>query len=165
MKTSMFYEITLEQRWHKIFSCDNNSTTENDQSNVVLVDVCVKKEEVYIEGILAAVVKDAQYQSSNGVTWFASTYDGRRGGGETRVGLSTLVIERMKWEEERVGWAGGNEGDRVKVERAEEYGGVGLWSKFGCFMLVERFVFKSMDGRIVLTYDFKHTHQIRCKWE
>ena len=31
MKKSMFSEVTvLEQRWNKIFACDNNSTKNND---------------------------------------------------------------------------------------------------------------------------------------
>ena len=76
-----------------------------------------------------------------------------------------LVVERMKWEEERVVGLDGDESSQGRVERVEEYGGVGRWSKFGCFVLVERFVFKRMDATILLTYDFNHTHQIRCKWE
>ncbi|CAB4295499.1 unnamed protein product [Prunus armeniaca] len=74
----------------------------------------------------------------------------------------------MKWEQGRVGWVGGNE-RRVRVERVEEFGGTGgRWKRFGCYVLVERFVLKrmSMNGSLaLLTYDFKHTHQIRSKWE
>ncbi|GFZ21476.1 hypothetical protein Acr_29g0006380 [Actinidia rufa] len=29
------------------------------------------------------------------------------------------------------------------------------WSRFGCYVLVERFVLRRMDGSVVLTYDFK----------
>ncbi|KAF3430976.1 hypothetical protein FNV43_RR25706 [Rhamnella rubrinervis] len=163
LKTSMFYEVTLEQRWQKIFSCDNYNSDHKGQSNVIHVDVCVEKEQVFIGGRFAAVVGDAKNAISDGVMWFTSREDNNR-----RVGLSMLVAERMKWEEERVGCRvglDGNESSQVKVERVEEYGGAGRWSKFGCFVLVERFVFKRMDATILLTYDFKHTHQIRCKWE
>nr|XP_048319117.1 uncharacterized protein LOC107428260 [Ziziphus jujuba var. spinosa] len=158
MKISMFYEVTLEQSWQKIFSCDNN---ENDRSNVVVVDVLVQKEEVFINGGRGATIGDA-ISVNNGVMWFANR---NSGGEERRVGLSVLVVERLKWEEERFGWVGGDE-KKVKVESAEEYGGKDIgWTKFGCFVLVERFVFKRLDGSIVLSYDFKHTHQIRSKWE
>lgn len=51
------------------------------------------------------------------------------------------------------------------MKRIEEFGGVGEWRKFGCYVLVERFVLKRMDGSLVLTYDFKHTHHVRTKWE
>ncbi|TQD75209.1 hypothetical protein C1H46_039250 [Malus baccata] len=47
----------------------------------------------------------------------------------------------------------------------EEFGGVYKWRKFGCYVLVERFVLKRMDGSLVLTYDFRHTHHIRSTWE
>jgi hypothetical protein len=51
------------------------------------------------------------------------------------------------------------------VKRVEEFGGDGGWKKFGCYVLVERFVLRRMDGSLVLTNDFKHTHQVRSKWE
>ncbi|CAN6727587.1 unnamed protein product [Malus baccata var. baccata] len=76
--------------------------------------------------------------------------------GETSVGLSMKVIERMKWEQERVGWVGGDE-RQVRVERVN------------CYVLVERFVLKRMSttgsAAGLLAYDFKQTHQIRSKWE
>ena len=57
---------------------------------------------------------------------------------------------------------------KVVVNRREEFDGVmdgGGWKRFGCYVLVERFVLRTMDGSVVLTYDFKHTHHIRSKWE
>ncbi|XP_048319119.1 uncharacterized protein LOC125418754 [Ziziphus jujuba] len=156
MKRSTFYEVILEQRWDKIFACDN---TEMTKTEVGFVDVIVQKEEVFIGGL----VGDGKNVISNGVMWFTPGSDGE--GKEKRVGLSMLVVERMKWEEERVGWKAGGEG-QVRLKSAVEFEGIDeYWTKFGCFVLVERFVFKRMDGSTVLTYDFKHTHQIRFKWE
>ncbi|KAL4303782.1 hypothetical protein GQ457_10G027810 [Hibiscus cannabinus] len=83
--------------------------------------------------------------------WFGSSMAG--------VGLSLVIVERMKWEEERSGWKGGHE----RLKKMEKNGGV--WNKFGCYVLVERFVLRRMDGSLVLTYDFKHTHVVRNKWE
>ena len=74
------------------------------------------------------------------------------------------VVERMKWEQERAGWVDGAE-KQVTVERREEFEGSSGWTKFGCYVLVERFVLKRMDKSIAIAFDFKHTHQIRCKWE
>lgn len=166
MKKSTFYEVTLEQRWDKIFACDNTDMMMTNK--VVNLDVFVEKEEVSIGGELASIVEDAS--TNNGEMWFRTRTSVGGGGGEEdeiRVGLSMLVVERMKWEEGRVGWIGGSDGEtQVRVERAEECREIGgHWSKFGCFVLVERFVFKRMDGSVMLTYDFNHAHQIRCKWE
>ncbi|KAK1389894.1 hypothetical protein POM88_018072 [Heracleum sosnowskyi] len=86
-------------------------------------------------------------------------------GEEVSKGLSSQIFERLKWEEDRVGWVGGDEKE-VSVTRVEEFkGGVEGWRKFGCYVLVERFVLKRMDGSLVMTYDFMHTHQLKCTWE
>ena len=70
----------------------------------------------------------------------------------------------MKREQVRVGCVGGNEHE-VKLEKIEESKGISGWKSFGCYLLVESFVLRRMDGSVVLNYDFKHTHQIKCKWE
>ncbi|KAJ4844810.1 hypothetical protein Tsubulata_033472 [Turnera subulata] len=93
----------------------------------------------------------------DGVMWF------RRG---NDVGLSLAIIERMKLEEENFGWAaGGTDKEKLRVKRMEEFGGIGGWKKFGCYVLVERFVLKRMGGSLVLTHEFRHTNQTRSKWE
>ncbi|KAJ0094778.1 hypothetical protein Patl1_16576 [Pistacia atlantica] len=154
IKNSMYYEMTLEQRWEQIFASENS----HNRENVVVVDVAVPTEVVSFGGVEG--VPDEK-NVVDGMMWFKSSINA---GGELSVGLSTLIIERMKWEEERFGWVGGNE-KQVRVKKVEEFGGVGEWRNFGCYVLVERFVLKRMDGSLVLTYDFKHTHQIRSKWE
>ena len=70
----------------------------------------------------------------------------------------------MKREQVRVGCVGGNEHEE-KLEKIEESKGISGWKSFGCYLLVESFVLRRMDGSVVLNYDFKHTHQIKCKWE
>ncbi|CAM8881696.1 unnamed protein product [Rhodiola kirilowii] len=83
---------------------------------------------------------------------------GQSGGG---IGLSVGLVERMKWEQSSAGWVdrgGGDEVIRVRVE--ERYG----WRRFGVYVLVERFVLKRMNGSLVLTHDFYHTHQKKTKW-
>ncbi|KAK7275119.1 hypothetical protein RIF29_16226 [Crotalaria pallida] len=154
MKKSVFYKLTLEQRWENIFSKENNSSGEDS----VFIDVVIQTEVVRVGG------RDAVWDENSvqdKVLWFKS-FD--EVGAETRVGLSLEIVERMKWEQERVGWIGGNE-RQLRLERVEEFGGHNKWKKFGCYVLVESFVLRRMDGKVVLTYDYKHTHQIRCKWE
>ncbi|KAL1807827.1 hypothetical protein ACET3Z_024817 [Daucus carota] len=154
MENSVFYEMTLEQRWEKIFECDYT-----DHGNVAMVDAVVPIESVLVGG------REAVWNKKNVVDnaiWFKNV--GSQGE-EVSVGLSLEIVERMKWEEERVGWAGGDERE-VRVNRVEEFrGDAEGWKKFGCYVLVESFVLKRMDGSVVMTYDFKHTHQIKCTWE
>ncbi|KAJ1412032.1 hypothetical protein SESBI_20671 [Sesbania bispinosa] len=154
MKMSVFYELTLEQRWEKIFSKENASSGEDV---AVLVDVVIETEVVKVAG------RDAVWDKNrvvDGALWFKSFDDV---GAEASVGLSLEIVEGMKWEQERVGWIAGNE-RQVRVERVEEFGGTNKWKKFSCYVLVESFVLRRMDRRLLLTYDYRHTHQIRCKW-
>ncbi|KAK9934863.1 hypothetical protein M0R45_021992 [Rubus argutus] len=157
MKRCVFYEMRLEKRWERIFSSDHEGTN----STSVFVDTFVPREVVFVGGS-EAVWDDRNV--SGGFMWFKSL-DGVEGG-EKSVGLSMKIVERMKWEQERVGWIIGDE-KQVRVERVEEFGGTpDEWKKFACYVLVERFVLKRMHERLaVLAYDFKHTHQIRSKWE
>ncbi|XVF85679.1 hypothetical protein PTKIN_Ptkin17bG0135500 [Pterospermum kingtungense] len=148
MAKSMYYHMTLEQRWEQVFACDNG----HNKDNAVVIDVTVEREAVRVDGL---EVSPNQRDIVDGVMWFRS--------GQVAVGLSSAIVERMKWEEETFGWSGGSETERI--QRVEEFGRNGVWNKFGCYVLVESFVLRRMDGSLVLTYDFKHTHQIRSKWE
>lgn len=73
----------------------------------------------------------------NGVVWYASFDKMEK---VVRVGLSLEIVQRMKWEEERIGR--GDEERQVQVKREDKFVGVGGWTKFGCYVLVERFVLK-----------------------
>ncbi|XP_027191941.1 uncharacterized protein [Cicer arietinum] len=154
MNMSMFYELTLEQRWEKIFSKENENSVEGD----VFVDVVVQTKVAKVGG------RDAIWDENrlvDGVLWFKGfDYVGE----EVNVGLSLEVVEGMKWEQERVGWIGAN-GREVKVTKVEEFGGKNMWKKFSCYVLVESFVLRSMNKRMVVTCDYKHSHQTRSKWE
>ncbi|CAK7326469.1 unnamed protein product [Dovyalis caffra] len=154
MKHSTYYEITLEQQWEQIFACENTY----NEGNTVGVDVVVELQVVTIDGTEA--VHD-QRNVVDGVMWFRSISNVI---GETNVGLRLEIVERMKWKQERAGWASGGE-RQVKVKRTEDFDGKGTWKKFRCYVLVERFALKRMDGSLVLKFDFRHTHHIRSKWE
>ncbi|KAL8161402.1 hypothetical protein V2J09_012891 [Rumex salicifolius] len=142
----LFYEMTLERRWQRIFTCGNSDGL--GKKNTVAMDVVVTTEEFKTNVI-------------NGVVWF----NGSSASGDevSQIGLSSLIVERMIWEQERVGWK--RDQKEVRVIRTEKYEGIGEWLRFCCYVLVERFVLKRMDGSLILTLDFKHTHQIKSKWE
>lgn len=144
MHRSVFYEMTLEQRWERIYTCSNDRNT-----HALHVELEIQNETVLVSG------NEAKWDPQgdvDGIVWFNG------------IGLNVAIIERMKWEQERGGWRE-VKGNVVKVNRVEEFLGFGDWNKFGCYILVERFVLKRMDGSLVLTYEFKHTHQTRTKWE
>ncbi|KZV18637.1 hypothetical protein F511_03531 [Dorcoceras hygrometricum] len=152
MESSMYYEMTLEQRWERIFTCQNNA------GNLVAIDVILENEEVFVlrtKGVMN------ERNTVDGIVWFASSGNL---GGQTSFGLRVEVVQRMKWEQERGGWIGGEENE-VKIKRTEEYKEGGQWREFGCYVLVERFKLKRMDGSLAMEYDFKHLHQIKSLWE
>lgn len=146
VKSSMYYEMTLEQMWEKVWECGKGDS--------VGLDCFVRTE---VANVVAAGSEGEWVGNvgDDGFVWFSN------------VGLSLAIVERMKWEEERAGWVGGNN-RQVRVQKVKEEiegGLVGGWSKLGFYVLVERFVLRRMGGSLVLSYDFKHTQQIRSKWE
>ncbi|KAF8364818.1 hypothetical protein HHK36_033204 [Tetracentron sinense] len=154
MKNSMFYEMTLEQRWEEIYMCEN----ESNDGNAVVVNVSVQREVASVFGE-EAVIDDTH--GIDGVMWLRSINHLR---GNLRVGLSLAIVEKMRWVQEKGGWVDGEDRD-VKVERIEEFEGEMGWKRFGCYVLVESFVLRRIDGSLLLTWDFRHTHRIQSKWE
>ncbi|KAL3510912.1 hypothetical protein ACH5RR_030313 [Cinchona calisaya] len=154
IERSMFYQVTLEQKWEQIYSSQNIY----NQVKSVSIDVVFDREVAYVAG------KKALWDERNvveGTIWFKSF---GKAGEEAIVGLSVEIVRRMKWEQERAGWLGG-EDRQASVERVEEFGEKGEWREFGCYVLVESFVIKRMDGSLVMTYEFRHPHKIKCRWD
>ncbi|CAH2037918.1 unnamed protein product [Thlaspi arvense] len=147
IKTSMYYSMTLEQRWEEVFSCENDKSEDFD----VVVDVEVKDEAVKLEGQEMGRGVDA-----NGFVWF--------GVGDKKVGLGSLVVERMKWVEERFGWTG--KGDqKMAVKRLEKPKDGSFWKSYHCYVLIESFVLKRRDESLVITYEFRHVDKVKNKWD
>ncbi|XP_073136133.1 uncharacterized protein [Henckelia pumila] len=153
VERSMYYEMTLEQRWERIFSCQNNG------GNSVVIDVSLEKEEVFVNGNKGVM---NERNETNGVVWFTSSSNIR--GEIMSFGLRVEILQRMKWEQERGGWIGGGEKE-AKIKKIEEFKDVGGWKEFGCYVLVERFRLKRMDESLAMKYDFNHFHQIKTLWE
>ncbi|CAL5399481.1 unnamed protein product [Camellia sinensis] len=104
-----------------------------NQWNVVFVDVAVQIEIVTVGGREAVWDEN---RVADGVIWFTSFVGV---GEEVNIGLSSLIVDRMKWQQERGGWLG-CEKRQVSVNKTEEYVGIGVggWSRFGCCVLVEK---------------------------
>ncbi|KAE8664142.1 hypothetical protein F3Y22_tig00112856pilonHSYRG00122 [Hibiscus syriacus] len=147
METSLFYNVTLERLWEKIYSWENDDGR-GRKGDVVALSVEIEREVDFLFGV--QVVRGGGCDDE-GFVWFGS-------GG---VGLSSAVFEGMRWIEELVGWVDGVE----RVDKVVEIGGDGGgWRRFECYVLVERFALRRMDGTLVLNCDFRHTHEIRIKW-
>ncbi|XP_028803431.1 uncharacterized protein LOC114758550 [Neltuma alba] len=155
MKRSVFYEMTLERRWDRVFFKQNSGN-----GNDVFVDVVVKTEVAGLGDGREAVWEEGRV-GEEGVMWFRGLERGER-----KIGLSMAIVERMRWEEERSDWEGKNEKKQVRFERVEKFEGMsGMWRNFGFYLLVESFVLKRMDGSLVLAYDFRHSNHVKCCWE
>lgn len=156
MEKSMFYKVSLEQYWEEMFSKENEGGSER----VIKVNVSVEREETLIYGVESVAVEGGQ---GDGIVWFRA----REGGGKGKLGLSRAVVEGMRGVEVERGWCDGGDGERmdVRVEREEEVGRDKEWRRFGCYVLVESFYLRRMDGILIMKFSFRHIHKIRCKWD
>ncbi|CAN8320487.1 unnamed protein product [Cochlearia groenlandica] len=155
MKMSTFYSMTLKQRWEEVFSCEN---TGNEGNVEVVVDVEVETEVVKLDGQVTNLCET----SEDGVVWFSVLRDGKE---DKKIGLGCVVVERMKWEEERFGWLN-NADQRSNIKRSERFGSGSLqWKFYKCYVLVESFELKRMDGSLVVTCEFRHVDKLKSQWD
>ncbi|XP_023771692.1 uncharacterized protein LOC111920354 [Lactuca sativa] len=159
VKMSIFYEMTLEQKWEPVFEQENEH---NDKGNDVFVKASFQNEAVFIGESQQEAIWDEK-DMVDGTLWFFCR--GADNVKEESVGLRREIVERMRWEEEKVGWVDGGDNRIHMVTREEKFEGSGGWKRFGCYVLVERFVLKRMDGTLVMAYDFRHIHQIKTIFE
>ncbi|XP_047963498.1 uncharacterized protein LOC125208001 [Salvia hispanica] len=153
MKKCMVYEVSLKQWWEQIHSVEN----EGGGKEAVVVDARVRRL------VCRAIGMEAEKEDgggADGFVWF-------RGKGECRrrvgVGLSLSLYEKMRWVQETRGWFDGER--EVRVKGNKEVGSESSWTRFGCYVLVESFVFRRMDGSLLINFNFRNTDKIVCKWE
>lgn len=135
-----FYEVVLEQRWDP--EPDDNGGSKP-----------LANKKAFIGGSTEARQESSSAESSsrNGddaYVWFtaaASTTQQQ----PRRVGLCKSVWERMLWVERRGGW--------IEVLDNDDPGMVAD----GSSVLVERFTVKTMDGGVVLAFDFANLTKVR----
>lgn len=153
MKKSMYYSMTLHQRFEEVFFCEN---VDDDKQFEVVVDVEVETEVVKLKG--EKIARETKGVASDGVVWFSTV----SGTGQEKIGLGIVVLERMKWEEERFGWSKMSS----NIKRSERFeGGSSHWKSYRCYVLVESFELKRSDESSVLTYEFKHVDKLKSKWD
>ncbi|CAN6901983.1 unnamed protein product [Brassica oleracea] len=154
IKISTYYSMTLRQSWEEVYSCWK--VDYNEQDREVVVDVEVESELVKLEG--QVIGKETRGVDENGVVWFEIA--GRK------IGLRSMVVERMKWEEERFGWSKETDDIKSRIKRSEIFdGNAMLWQSYKCYVLVESFELKRMDGSLVLTFEFRHVDKLKSKWD
>ncbi|KAI3948221.1 hypothetical protein MKX01_014820 [Papaver californicum] len=155
IETSLFYEMTLEQFWEAIYKCENDYYSPN---NVVAVSTSVKKETMKLLGMEATIDNNIDVHGNDGIQWIRNELN-------NILGLNIAIVEKMKWIQDKGGFMGGSGERDTRVEHVEEFKQGNGWERFGCFVLVESFVLKTMSGAVVFTCDYKHIHQLQCKWE
>ncbi|KAG9153746.1 hypothetical protein Leryth_005877 [Lithospermum erythrorhizon] len=157
MQRSLFYEVTLKQWWEEIYSCENESRS---KANIVNVNVNVKRRMVLINGMEAV---KGNGKDDDGNVWFKVK---ECHGKKASVGLCCVMFEKLRSLQERRGWFDRKEIE-VKVEGTNEIKieGKNVWRRFVCYVLVESFVFRRMDGTLLINFNFKNTDRIECRCE
>ncbi|XP_066336130.1 uncharacterized protein [Miscanthus floridulus] len=167
VRKSTFYKMTMEQSWEQIYSRENATHLQGTGSSSTRLEIAVTATVRRFTALLGGTspVQAGAPQADDGAMWFRPATAARTT--VEGVGLDMVLWERMRWEVERGGrWvaATGN-GDEERIQRTERRDdGLGHWSKFGCYLLVERFVLRRMDGTVALTCEFRHTDKIKAKW-
>ncbi|KAK3123391.1 hypothetical protein QOZ80_8AG0629880 [Eleusine coracana subsp. coracana] len=128
MNRSMFYEVVLEQRWETVHLHGGSK---------------LATKHVFLDGSIKADQEaETAHQHNDGYVYFR-TSEGQR------LGVCTMLWERMLWEEHRNGWVD-------EVDDAGKFSGVES-------VLVEKFMLKRMDGSVAAAFDFLHLNKIRTK--
>ncbi|XP_010554249.1 PREDICTED: uncharacterized protein LOC104824043 [Tarenaya hassleriana] len=148
IKRSMYYSMTLEQSWEEVYSQKNI----HNEGHEVVVEVDTEAEVVKLEG--KVIAQSTRRVDAEGMIGFS-------GEEEKNIGLGSAVVERMRWEEERFGWRSRDDNRVGIVKRSQKVD----WKSYKCYVLVESFVLKRMDGSLVLTYEFKHGDKLKDKWD
>ncbi|CAN7064132.1 unnamed protein product [Brassica oleracea var. botrytis] len=153
VKISMYYNMTLQQRWEEVFFYEN---VRNEDCIQVVVDVNLEAEVIKVEGQKINI--GTTYLDAKGIVWF-QVFDHE--GKNKKIGLRSMIVERMESEEENFGWKK-IDGNLLTVKKLDRFEcGSSHWKSYKCYVLVESFELKRMDGSLVLTYEFRHADKLR----
>ncbi|KAK9064654.1 hypothetical protein SSX86_016036 [Deinandra increscens subsp. villosa] len=122
-------------KWYCPFVFIKEGTLGDQVKKSVFYEMTLEQSEAVFVGESRNEAKWDERKAVDGVIWFTCL----EGDNEKKesVGLNLAIVERMRWEEEKVGWVGGGE---KMIERMERFQGIGGWKKYGCYVLVERYV-------------------------
>eukprot|EP01018_Ginkgo_biloba_P007184 Gb_22145 [translate_table: standard] len=144
---SPFYKMELEKFWEEIYSIDGGG--EGD----IIVEKTVRVE----EGLLLGREVVEKIREDDGSVWMKAL-NGRE---ELKgVRLSRPIIEKIRADQGR---AGESVDEVLSVNRS--FTSIGKERKFACYVVVERYVLRRMEGSVVLTYSFRNCSHIQGKWE
>ncbi|XP_073047348.1 uncharacterized protein [Primulina eburnea] len=161
MRKSLIYEWSLKQWWEEIYSCENGSN-QGRNNNLVSMDVRVKRSFCLVRG-MEAEEDDDRRQEFEGFQWFrVGERSGLRRAG---VGLSLGVYEKLRGLQERRGWFDNDGEKEIRVHGRKEIESGREWRRFGCYVFVESFELRGMDGGLLINFSFRDTHRVQCKWE
>lgn len=145
-----FYKMELEKFWEEIYKTEV-STAGND----ILVQTTIRVEEPLLLGTEAV----EETRDDDGSVWMKGLL--QENGKLKGVRLSWPIIAKMRADQGRQGSEA--TGRDVRVDKL--FSNVGIERKFVCYVVVERYVLKRMDGSVALTYSFRNCNQMEGKWE
>lgn len=154
MQKSLFYELTLKKWWEKIYSGENDGGR-----CAVVISAKVKRLVTLVYGMEA---EKENRDLDDGFVWFG--VKGEFSKRKASVGLNLGVYEKLRWVQESRGWFDGGVSD-VRVDGRREINSENGWTRFGCYVLVESFVFRKLDGSLLINFNFKNIDRIECKFE
>ncbi|XP_010458804.1 PREDICTED: uncharacterized protein LOC104740006 [Camelina sativa] len=156
VKISMYYNMTLHQRWEEVFFYENVDNYKEYCVEVV-VDVDLELKLINVEGQKINI--ETTNVDAKGIVWF---HIKDQEGQDKKIGLRSVVVDRIESEEESFGWTK-RDGNRARVKRVDRFegGGSSQWKRYKCYVLVERFELRRMDESLVLTYEFTHADKLR----
>ncbi|XP_059076801.1 uncharacterized protein LOC131039509 [Cryptomeria japonica] len=150
-----FYKMDLEKFWEEIYSTGGEIYS---TGGVTEKYVDVEKSLMVEEVLLFGEEETEEIRDTDGSVLFRGVgKQSRRGVG---VKLSWPIIAKMRADQERYGLEGVRD---VRVKKS--FSSNGMARKFSCYVVVERYVLKRMDGSVALTYSFRNSNQIQGKWE
>ncbi|KAF3792678.1 hypothetical protein EJ110_NYTH10981 [Nymphaea thermarum] len=152
MKATLFYRMSLEQQWVEIFAAERKVSETR-----ITVNTKFRREEALLGGVEAMV--DEGRKEEDGMVWMRSN---KSVGGLTGIGLSAVILEKMRNEQ---GVREGEEAKEVGEVREFDCEKSDQWNEFRCYILLEKYVLKRADGSVVFTCSYRHPHQIKPKWE
>ncbi|KAH9295800.1 hypothetical protein KI387_039388 [Taxus chinensis] len=147
---SPFYKMELHKYWEEIHSVQVQAGEK---------DVSVNKTVRLEEGLLFGEEATEESRDEDGSVWFKGS--GKQYGKTNGVRISWPIIAKMKEDHGRNRSEQG--GGEVRVEKS--FSGTASATKFACYVVVEKYVLKRMEGGIVLTYSFRNCNHIQGKWE
>eukprot|EP01018_Ginkgo_biloba_P007186 Gb_22147 [translate_table: standard] len=144
-----FYKMDLHKFWEEIY---RSEVSEPDED--IVVEKRVRVEKVLLSGKGARVEKIIE---NDGSVWIK----GLNGREELKgIKLSRPMIEKMRADQGRTG-----ESPHEIFSVNRSFSSLGKGRKFACYVIVERYVLRRMDGTVVLTYSFRNCNHIEAKWD